>query len=87
MKLKILFYHLNRCIVAGWGQTEFNLNNSPVIPQKQVTVPIVPDAICRASFSSPNLLGNNVNKYLDTNGELCAGGEANRDACTVSFTT
>lgn len=70
-----------RCTVSGWGQTAFNVADAPTSPQRQVTVPIVSYATCRASMAQSNVLGSNVDIYLDTN-ELCAGGEANRDACT-----
>ncbi|CAH1995772.1 unnamed protein product [Acanthoscelides obtectus] len=36
----------------------------------------------RTSFSAANLLGPNVDVYLDPNGEICAGGENMKDACT-----
>lgn len=44
---------------------------------------IVTYAICRASYINPTLLGNNVDMYLDPNGEICAGGQTLKDACTV----
>lgn len=71
-------------MVAGWGQTQFMANDAPTAPQKQVTVPIVDYATCRASMAGPTVLGTNVDVYLDPNGEFCAGGVASRDACTVS---
>lgn len=69
------------CTVSGWGQTGFNVNDSPTSPQKQVTVPIVDYTTCRTSMAQPTVLGTNVDVFLDQN-ELCAGSQANRDACT-----
>ncbi|XP_018323685.1 tryptase alpha/beta-1 [Agrilus planipennis] len=70
------------CLVSGWGETSFRLNDAPTMRQKQVTVPIVPYATCRASYAQSNLLGNRVDFYLDSVGEICAGGQSMRDACT-----
>ncbi|KAF5303519.1 hypothetical protein FQR65_LT08218 [Abscondita terminalis] len=70
------------CSVTGWGQTTFTVNDAPILQQKQVNVTIVNYSTCFASMSNPTLLGGNVNTYLDPVGEICAGGEANRDACT-----
>nr|XP_022919629.1 trypsin-like [Onthophagus taurus] len=70
------------CTVAGWGQTGFGTNDAPTNPQKQVTVPIVTYQECRASMSRADLLGSAVDRFLDPNGEICAGGLAQRDACT-----
>ncbi|KAF2905161.1 hypothetical protein ILUMI_01016 [Ignelater luminosus] len=70
------------CSVSGWGQTAFNVNDAPTRQQKQVGVTIVNYATCYASMSNATLLGTNVNLYLDPVGEICAGGQAMRDACT-----
>ncbi|KAF5283000.1 hypothetical protein FQA39_LY04871 [Lamprigera yunnana] len=70
------------CTVSGWGQTTFTVNDAPILQQKQVNVTIVNYSTCYSSMSSPTLLSSNVNTYLDPVGELCAGGEAFRDACT-----
>lgn len=62
------------------------MNDAPTNPQKQVTVPIVDITACRTSMLDPNVLGNKVNDYLDmSGGEICAGGENMRDACTVNI--
>lgn len=74
-------------MVSGWGQTSFTNNDAPTSPQKQVYVSIVNYATCRASFANTNLLGTNVDTYLDPNGEICAGGQSMRDACSVSGNT
>ncbi|XP_050513768.1 tryptase beta-2-like isoform X3 [Diabrotica virgifera virgifera] len=70
------------CAVSGWGQTGFTVFDAPTNPQKQAFVTIVPYATCRASFAMANLLGTNVDVYLDPNGEICAGGVSMVDACT-----
>lgn len=71
-------------MVAGWGQTAFKSRNAPTSKQKQVFVTIVDHATCRNKLSHPAILGSSVDAFLDPNGEFCAGGELNRDACTVS---
>lgn len=68
-------------MVAGWGETGFMVNDAPTNPQKQVTVPIVSITDCREKLST---VLTNVDEYLDqTGGEICAGGQSMRDACTV----
>lgn len=73
-----------RCTVSGWGRTSFDVTDAPTQLQKQVQVPIVSYTTCYNSMSNSSLLGSNVNTYLDAVGELCAGGQAARDACTVN---
>lgn len=69
-------------MVAGWGETGFMVNDAPTNPLKQVTVPIVSIEECRDKLST---VLTNVDVYLDqTGGEICAGGQSMRDACTVS---
>ncbi|XP_057654293.1 tryptase beta-2-like isoform X1 [Diorhabda carinulata] len=70
------------CVVSGWGQTAFTIFDAPTTPQKQVFVTITDYTTCRASFAMANLLGTNVDTYLDPNGEICAGGQSMLDACT-----
>lgn len=72
------------CVVAGWGQSSFTTNDAPTNPMKQVYVNIVDYNTCRTSMAQSNVLGSNANLYLDPQGEICAGGERNKDACTVS---
>lgn len=81
-----MYLFFSRCSVSGWGQTAFNVNDAPTRQQKQVAVTIVNYPTCYASMSNATLLGTNVNMYLDPVGEICAGGQAMRDACTVSIT-
>ncbi|CAG9856911.1 unnamed protein product [Phyllotreta striolata] len=70
------------CPVSGWGQTAFTTFDAPTNPQKQASGPIVSYATCRASMAAANLLGANVDTYLDPNGEICMGGMSMLDACT-----
>lgn len=78
---KVSFF---RCIVAGWGQNDANPGLSTVGPLKQVTMPIVDYMTCRTAHSSAASLGASVDMYLDPLGDICAGGESSKDACTVS---
>lgn len=72
------------CVVAGWGDTNFGANNSPYVPQRKVTLPIVKYATCRDALSEKDVLGSEteVDKYLKKDQEFCAGGERSVDACT-----
>lgn len=70
------------CILAGWGQSTFGVPVVGARPQRQVTLPVVSYATCRTALSQTSL-GINTAQFLDPVGEICAGGVANRDACTV----
>lgn len=76
----------SNCLVAGWGQTGFNIYDAPTRILKQVYVPIVSGNECKTSFQRQNQGAQIVSTYLDVDGgnELCAGGQAQLDACTVS---
>nr|XP_015838443.1 PREDICTED: trypsin-1 [Tribolium castaneum] len=68
------------CVVAGWGETNFGVQDHPTNPMKQVNLSPVDIATCRAGLL-PVL--PTVDTYLDmTGGEICAGGESMKDACT-----
>lgn len=68
--------------MTGFGQVSFTDFNAPTPVMKQAHVPIVDMATkCVPSFSK--LI--NAKTYLDEERELCAGGESEIDACTVSF--
>lgn len=71
--------------MAGWGQSSFTAFDAPTYPPKQVTVTVADPDDCKKSFSRPHLLGDFVDVYLDQVGEICAGGEALKDACTVTI--
>lgn len=80
---KLVLEQFFRCMVAGWGETGFMVNDAPTSPQKQVTVPIVSLAECRQKLAT---VLTNVDEYLDqSGGEICAGGQSMRDACTVRY--
>ncbi|XP_019769649.2 serine protease 42 [Dendroctonus ponderosae] len=69
------------CIVSGWGQTSFRVDDAPTQSLKQVHVPIVTNDACTNSYS--NVLGaSNAAAYLDFPNEICAGGQNQLDACT-----
>ncbi|XP_050304372.1 phenoloxidase-activating factor 2-like [Anthonomus grandis grandis] len=69
------------CIVSGWGQTSFSTDDAPTQTLKQVHVPIVTNTQCQTSYTS--VLGaTNAAAYLDFPNEICAGGQAQLDACT-----
>lgn len=70
------------CIVTGFGQTSFTDYNAPTSIMKQVHVPIVDmNTKCVPSFTQ--ILRNPL-LYLDGEKEVCAGGQSDLDACTVS---
>ncbi|XP_066246238.1 chymotrypsinogen A-like [Euwallacea similis] len=69
------------CVVSGWGQTSFRVDDAPTQILKQVHVPIVTNAQCTASYNA--ILGQvNTAAYLDFPNEICAGGVSQLDACT-----
>ncbi|XP_076268370.1 chymotrypsinogen A-like [Rhynchophorus ferrugineus] len=71
----------SNCLVSGWGQTSFTLDDAPTQTLKQAYVPIVTNDECTRSYTQ--LLGaTNTASYLQFPGELCAGGQASIDACT-----
>mgnify|MGYP005985160641 FL=1 len=68
--------------MAGWGETSFQIADEPTNPMKQVNINPIGIAACRAGLL-PVL--PTVDTYLDQNGgEICAGGQQDKDACTVS---
>ncbi|KAF7282538.1 hypothetical protein GWI33_002403 [Rhynchophorus ferrugineus] len=69
------------CLVSGWGQTNFAVDDAPTQTLKQVHVPIVSNQQCMTSFT--RVLGAAyATAYLDFPNEICAGGQAQQDACT-----
>lgn len=71
-----------RCMVSGWGQDMFGAQGQYQQILKKVDVPIVAPATCQSELQAARLGANFV---LDTTSFVCAGGEANKDSCTVSF--
>ncbi|XP_044758050.1 tryptase gamma-like [Coccinella septempunctata] len=66
-----------RCLVSGWGQTQPTLTAVPT-RLKQVALTTTDIATCARGFAGIV----NTAVYLDqTGGQLCAGGEAQKDAC------
>ncbi|KAL3276817.1 hypothetical protein HHI36_012178 [Cryptolaemus montrouzieri] len=66
-----------RCLVSGWGQIQ---PTNPAVPTqlKQVTVSTTDINTCANGFTGRV----NTTAYLDmTGGQICAGGEAQKDAC------
>lgn len=70
-----------RCWVSGWGKDAFGTNGQYQSIMKEVDVPIIDQTICEASLRQTRL-GQYF--FLNRNSFLCAGGEAGKDACTVS---
>lgn len=68
-----------RCWVSGWGKNDFSTVGSYQAIQKEVDVPIVPQATCQQQLQSTRL---GLNFLLDNTSFMCAGGEAGKDACT-----
>lgn len=70
-----------RCYVAGWGKNDFGPTGAYQAIQREVDVPLVPNADCQAALRQTRLGATFV---LDNASFVCAGGEAGKDACTVS---
>lgn len=68
-------------MVSGWGQNMFGAQGAYQQILKKVDVPIVAPATCQSQLQTARL---GVNFVLDTTSFVCAGGEANKDSCTVS---
>lgn len=69
-----------RCWVSGWGKNDFVSGIYQTI-QKEVDIPILPTATCQTSLAATRL---GASFLFDTTSFICAGGEAGKDACTVS---
>lgn len=69
-----------RCFVAGWGKDNFNGIMQTII--KKVDVPVLGSVDCQNRLRQTRL---GPAYGLDTNSFVCAGGEANKDACTVKI--
>ncbi|KAI8438549.1 hypothetical protein MSG28_011017 [Choristoneura fumiferana] len=72
-------YTGQRCWVSGWGKNMFGQSGQYQQILKEVDVPIVAPATCQAEMQAARLGASFV---LDTTSFICAGGEANKDACT-----
>ncbi|GAB0097935.1 phenoloxidase-activating factor 2 [Sergentomyia squamirostris] len=67
-----------RCWVSGWGRNDFIGGTYQAI-QKQVDVPVIPNAQCQTQLRATRLGPSFV---LDPTSFTCAGGEPGKDACT-----
>ncbi|XP_045495773.1 phenoloxidase-activating factor 2-like [Colias croceus] len=72
-------YTGQRCWVAGWGKDMFGVQGQYQQILKEVDVPIVAPSTCQSQLQTARLGSSYV---LDTTSFVCAGGEANKDACT-----
>ncbi|XP_001359817.4 phenoloxidase-activating factor 2 [Drosophila persimilis] len=68
-----------RCWVAGWGKNDFGPTGAYQAIQRQVDVPLIPNANCQAALRATRL-GSSF--ALSPTSFICAGGEAGKDACT-----
>lgn len=71
-----------RCFVAGWGRDDFGPTGTFQAIQREVDVPLIPNADCQTALRRTRLGAGFV---LDNASFICAGGEAGKDACTVSI--
>lgn len=70
-----------RCWVSGWGKDNFGTNGRYQTILKAVDVPIISSATCETTLRSTRLGSAFI---LDRNSFICAGGEINKDSCTVN---
>lgn len=71
-----------RCSVAGWGYQVFGPDGYIQTTIKKVDVPIIDPETCQSLLRTTRL---GPSFTLDSDSFICAGGEENKDACTVSF--
>ncbi|XP_037956127.1 phenoloxidase-activating factor 2 [Teleopsis dalmanni] len=68
-----------RCYVAGWGKNDFGPNGAYQAIQREVDVPLIPNANCQTALQNTRLGATFI---LNNGSFICAGGEAGKDACT-----
>uniref|UniRef100_A0A1I8PUD1 Phenoloxidase-activating factor 2 n=1 Tax=Stomoxys calcitrans TaxID=35570 RepID=A0A1I8PUD1_STOCA len=68
-----------RCYVAGWGKNDFGPTGAFQAIQREVDVPLIPNADCQTALRQTRLGASFV---LNNASFICAGGEAGKDACT-----
>ncbi|TMW49312.1 hypothetical protein DOY81_005612 [Sarcophaga bullata] len=68
-----------RCYVAGWGKNDFGPTGAYQAIQREVDVPLIPNADCQTALRRTRLGASFV---LNNSSFVCAGGEAGKDACT-----
>ncbi|XP_046431660.1 phenoloxidase-activating factor 2 isoform X1 [Neodiprion fabricii] len=68
-----------RCWVSGWGKNAFGPNGAYQSIMKEVDVPILDQGNCEN-----RLRGTRLGQFFNLSRDsfMCAGGEANKDACT-----
>lgn len=66
--------------MAGWGKDSFGVTGQYQTVLKTVDVPILPPATCETTLRTTRLGAAYI---LDRAAFICAGGELNKDACTV----
>lgn len=71
---------LLRCWVAGWGKNAFGVTGQYQAVLKAVDVPVLNAGSCETSLRATRL---GTAYILDRAAFICAGGELNKDACTV----
>ena len=71
-----------RCWVSGWGKNDFSTSGQFQAIQKEVDVPMKSPTECQSALQSTRL---GLGFVFDTSSFICAGGEAGKDACTVSY--
>lgn len=69
-----------RCWVSGWGKNDFSGAYQTI--QKEVDVPVLDPGRCQSLLAATRLGSSFI---FDSISFICAGGEAGKDACTVSF--
>jgi len=70
-------YHLNDCMVLGWGKEQFNSAGASAVLRK-TKVPIVAHSTCQSQLQTARL----GSRFRLHESFLCAGGQVGQDACT-----
>lgn len=70
-----------RCFVAGWGKNDFGPTGAYQAIQREVDIPVIANGACQTALRATRLGASFV---LNNDSFICAGGEAGKDACTVS---
>lgn len=69
------------CYVAGWGKNDFGPTGAYQAIEREVDVPLITNAACQTMLQATRL-GQTF--QLNNSSFICAGGQAGKDACTVS---
>lgn len=76
------YFSQHRCWVSGWGKDAFGPKGKYQSVQKAVDVNVLSASECEKQLRLSRL-GRHFT--LDSHSFLCAGGDSDKDACTVSF--